>query len=276
MTAADRWDALVAARLGEIERLRPEHGPVGPSFWDARADRFAARGGVAEADDPLVAPLRRALRPTDTVLDVGAGTGRFALAVAPHVARVVALDPSTAMLSRLEEGARERGLSNVTCVHGDWLTADVGPADVVVCAYVLPVVTGVGAFVAKLARTARRRGFVFVSGASADAVHAPLWQHFHGRPRATAPTWLDARDVLAEQGLAVDPEIVELPVRARFPDLDEAVAAFRDDLVLPSDGDTERELAALLATWLVTDPGDGRLRPPIATLPAAVLSWTAA
>ena len=38
-----------------------------------------------------------------TVVDLGAGTGRFAAAVAPHVARLIAVDVSEAMLERLEQ-----------------------------------------------------------------------------------------------------------------------------------------------------------------------------
>lgn len=37
-----------------------------------------------------------------TVVDLGAGTGRFTMAIAPHVGRVVAVDVSPAMLSRLQ------------------------------------------------------------------------------------------------------------------------------------------------------------------------------
>jgi len=44
-----------------------------------------------------------------TVIDIGAGTGAFALAVQPHVGRVVAVDPSAAMVASM----RERGIEAV-------------------------------------------------------------------------------------------------------------------------------------------------------------------
>jgi SAM-dependent methyltransferase len=50
-----------------------------------------------------------------TVIDLGAGTGLFAQAVAPLARRVVAVDPSPAMLER----ARGRGLE---CVEAGFLT----------------------------------------------------------------------------------------------------------------------------------------------------------
>lgn len=272
MDAAQRWGELVRGRLDEIERLRPERGSMGPSFWDQRADRFAARMKDAEADEPLLAPLRQAVRPTDTVIDVGAGTGRFALALAPHVAEVIAVDPSDGMLDRLRGFAAERGLTNVRCEQGHWPEVDVGGADVVVCAYVLPVIADIAPFVDALDAAAARQVFVHLSGHVPDVLHAPFWQHFHGQPRATAPTYLDAAAVLAEQGLQPDVEIVEAPVRARFADLDEAVADFRDNLLLPETDDVIAALTSMLSAWLVDD-GAGWLRPPVATLPAAILSW---
>lgn len=273
MDAAQRWGELVRARLDEMERLRPDRGSVGPSFWDARAQRFAARMTDAESDEPLLAPLRAAVRRTDTVIDVGAGTGRFGLAVAPGVTEVVAVDPSEQMLAHFREIAAQRGITNVRCERGRWGEVDVGSADVVVCGYVLPVIADVVPFVRALDQAATREVVVYLSGHLPDALHAPFWLHFHGRPRATPPTYLDAIAVLAEQGFDPETEIVEAPVRARFADLDEAVADFRENLLLPDAADVTAELRRLLADWLVDD-GAARLRPPVATLPVAILRWT--
>jgi SAM-dependent methyltransferase len=57
-----------------------------------------------------VALLReRGIGPTSTVVDLGAGTGTFALALAPHVARVVGVDVSEAMVQTM----RARGVEAV-------------------------------------------------------------------------------------------------------------------------------------------------------------------
>ena len=270
---AQRWNELVRARLDELEALRPGGGPSSSSFWEARADQLAARMSDADADAPLLAPLVAALEPTDTVIDVGAGTGRFTLAVAPHVAEVVAVDPSEAMLEHLREAAARRGITNVRCERARW--EDATPrGDVVVCGYVLPLISDVAPFVRRLDAAARQQAFIYLSGTLPDVCHAPFWQHFRGQPRATAPTYLDALAVLQEQGLAPIARIVEAPVRARFADLDEAVSDFRDNLMLSETDEVVGELTDLLASWLV-DTGDGRLRPPFATLPVAILSWTA-
>ena len=68
--------------------------------------------------------LRRhgALSADATVVDLGAGTGRFALAAAEHCARVVAVDVSPAMLEHLRGRASEAGLSNLEAVQGGFLS----------------------------------------------------------------------------------------------------------------------------------------------------------
>jgi SAM-dependent methyltransferase len=58
---------------------------------------------------------------TSTLVDLGAGTGTLALAAAPFCRRVVAVDVSRAMLSRLQEKADQVGLGNVEGVQGGFL-----------------------------------------------------------------------------------------------------------------------------------------------------------
>jgi len=57
-----------------------------------------------------------------TVLDVGAGTGIFALQVAPLCRQVHAVDVSNAMLTFAQTRAQETGLANIAFHHGGFLT----------------------------------------------------------------------------------------------------------------------------------------------------------
>jgi len=120
--AGDRrsWVLSELAHAGR-ENLDPEH----VARYDAKEDA----GAAAE-----VAALRAAgLGGDATVVDLGAGTGQFTLAVAGAARRVVAVDVSPAMLEHLREKVRDRGLENVECVAGGFLTYEhVGePADLV-------------------------------------------------------------------------------------------------------------------------------------------------
>lgn len=270
--AATRWRKLVRARLGEMERLQPGRGAIGAAFWDGRAKRYASRMPAGAAtEDPFYRRLRRAVGRRGTVVDVGAGPGRFTLALAPNVAQVTAVDPSAGMLDICRRQARKLGLDNVTCVHGRWEETDVAPATVAFSSYVLPLVSDAPRFLRKLDEAATDRAFLYLGAFSLDAVMDPLWRHFHGSPRKPGPTYLDAVDVLRELGLSPAVEVVEVPSRARFKTPAEAAKDYRDQLCLPDTPEIRKELRGLLADWLVRR--DGALGPPLKTVPAAIISW---
>ena len=68
-----------------------------------------------------------------TVVDLGAGTGRFARAAAAHCRRVVAVDVSPAMIEHARRRADQAGASNVECVRAGFLSYrhSGAPADAV-------------------------------------------------------------------------------------------------------------------------------------------------
>jgi ubiquinone/menaquinone biosynthesis C-methylase UbiE len=68
---------------------------------------------------------------SSTLIDLGAGTGVFALAAAPICREVVAVDVSPVMLEALQREAKQRGITNVRCVRAGFLTYEGGPADFV-------------------------------------------------------------------------------------------------------------------------------------------------
>jgi SAM-dependent methyltransferase len=64
----------------------------------------------------------RGLDAGSTLVDLGAGTGAFALAAAAEAGRVVAVDPSPAMVAAAQANAAERRVTNVECVQAGFLT----------------------------------------------------------------------------------------------------------------------------------------------------------
>lgn len=84
-------------------------------FWDQIADRYAAK----PIADPAVyqrklAITKAELSPTQTVLDIGCGTGSLALELAPHVAHVHAIDISSEMIRIANTKKAAAGIDNVT------------------------------------------------------------------------------------------------------------------------------------------------------------------
>jgi SAM-dependent methyltransferase len=106
---------------------------AGPEHLDPRlVAAYDQKAGPDPVDD-LAVLRQHGLDERSTVVDLGAGTGRFALAVAPHCRQVVAVDVSPAMLELLRARASEARLVNVASVEAGFLSYehDGLPADVV-------------------------------------------------------------------------------------------------------------------------------------------------
>ena len=203
---------------------------------------------------------------------MGAGTGRFALALAPSVARVTAVEPAAAMLAVLQRDAAQLGVTNVTQVRATWEQAAVEPADVAFSSFVMTLVPDAGPFLAKLEASARRRVLLYLGAYSADALLDPLWRHFHDEPRTPGPSYLDALAVLRELGIDPFVKVVEVVDNRRFATIDEAIDHYREWLFLADTPDVRRELAGLLSAWLMGRRGAWRA--PLRAVPVAILEWT--
>ncbi len=178
---------------------------------------------------------------TDTLLDVGAGTGRFAVPLARQVRRVVAVDPSPAMLAELARAAEAAGIRNVTTVQARWEDAQVAPAEVVICAHVVYAIRLIGPFIEKLDAHVGRDGLLYMRVGQVDDWVAEAWEHVHGSPRLPHPDFRLLERVLQALRIPATLELVSFTNRVSYSDADEA----RDDLaerlgVQPGTAEAER------------------------------------
>lgn len=91
--------------------IQSQFGPVAANY---------ATSAVHVAGPDLTAMLAAAAPGgTERVLDAGSGAGHTALAFAPHVAEVVAVDLTEAMVAQGRGLARQRGLANITFQRAD-------------------------------------------------------------------------------------------------------------------------------------------------------------
>jgi putative AdoMet-dependent methyltransferase len=74
-----------------------------------------------------------------TVLDMGCGTGAFAIHAAKHLKKIYAVDVSKAMLRRARRKAKKANLDNIEFYHGGFLTYEhkAEPVDAIVSSRVL-------------------------------------------------------------------------------------------------------------------------------------------
>ncbi|MGZ4614032.1 MAG: class I SAM-dependent methyltransferase [Actinomycetes bacterium] len=199
------------------------------------------------AASPLLDRAREALRPGDTVLDVGAGAGAASLPLAPPAARVVAVDTQPSMLDALEADAARLGVA-VTRIEGQWpeAAAETPVCDVAVCSHVAYNVPALGPFAVALAAHARRRVVLELHATHPWVDLGPLWQQIHGQPRPAGPTAELALAVLREHGIDPQSQEWERPAPVLEGDQLATYVAFTRRRLCVS-ADREPEVAAYLA-----------------------------
>lgn len=112
--------------IDELAHAGPEHSDPGfVAGYDRKQGPFPDDEAAADID------VLRALGLDEqsTVVDMGAGTGRFVVSAAPVFGQVVAVDVSATMLDVLRARLASSGLTNVSCVQSGFLSYEHdGPA----------------------------------------------------------------------------------------------------------------------------------------------------
>jgi SAM-dependent methyltransferase len=119
-------DAALNVGLDELARAGSEHLDPG---YVARYDRKAS----LDPDEDIAVLGAHGFDADSTLIDIGAGTGTFALAAARVCKRVIAVDVSPAMVAVMRRKVSEASLTNVDCVTAGFLGYEHSgpPADVV-------------------------------------------------------------------------------------------------------------------------------------------------
>ncbi|WP_377508920.1 class I SAM-dependent methyltransferase [Octadecabacter sp. R77987] len=85
------------------------------SFWDKRARKYAASKIADQAAYEYTRERTRSyLASTDTVLEMGCGTGSTALELAPNVRQIIGTDVSSEMVKIATEKAHDQGVANAS------------------------------------------------------------------------------------------------------------------------------------------------------------------
>lgn len=104
----------------------PADTPAGRKAWDDYYTHLAEHCPTEKFSHPqgerLVEYLLKneILRKGDSVLDIGSGSGSYAIPLAMHGASVTALDCNAASLALLQRRSRRLGCTDVSCVQADW------------------------------------------------------------------------------------------------------------------------------------------------------------
>ncbi len=230
------------------------HGKDRVSHWDSKAKEFNKRVMKhKERAESQVAML--GLLPYETVLDVGAGTGRLAIPMARMARSVTALDQSAGMLACLQENMRTEGLENIQCLQKSWQDLgqdEIAQHDVVLSSNSLGVYDLKEAL-AKMDSLAKRAVYIFTftDHKRDDGFKEFLRRGKHGRRDHGPAGYLVIYNLLADMGIYADIKLMDWHSKEHYSSLDEAVTEWKQMHEVPAE--KELDLREFLSLRLVND-----------------------
>lgn len=130
------WNLVWNTEITVSDRQRLNQG----SFWDVAIESRQKFDGFSESlTDFQIGCV--ALKPNETVLEIGPGHGRLTVPLARTARSVTVVDPSASMLSKLQENAEQAKVENIRALNRTWESIEIGKDleqhDVVVASYSL-------------------------------------------------------------------------------------------------------------------------------------------
>jgi len=192
--------------LAEIQARRwaaREQGGKGGDAWRDRAHSFDAfvRKRWSRPDSSrrtVIAALQE--RPGATVLDIGAGTGSWAVLLARYARLVTAVEPSPAMVEVMKKNLADEGIDNVRIVQDTWPEAQVEVHDFSLCSHAMYGYPDLPAFIQRLLDVTRHTCFLVMRAPTIDGVLAEAARHLWGHPY-DSPNFQVAYNAMLQMGL---------------------------------------------------------------------------
>lgn len=175
---AQLWRQLIETRTQRTTRKVED-------AWAGRAQAFnehvKTRWEKEDSSRSFLVDLLKT-HPGSTVLDIGAGAGAWACLMAPHAARITALDPSSAMIAVMGENLKNAGTTNVEIVQASWPEAEVEEHDFCLCSHAMYDSPDLPAFVRRMEAVSRKGCVLVMRAPEPGGVMAELAREIWGQP----------------------------------------------------------------------------------------------
>ena len=205
----------------EISEGSRKH-PTDIEFWEERSSSFAQHAGKTRYPNEFLKLMR--LAPDLTVLDMGCGGGALAIPLAAKVRKVTAVDFSPNMLAIVGDICRERNITNIETILGewdsDWASLGIGKYDIAIASRSLHAEDS-APYIRKLINAARRQ--VFISSPEGDGPLDTKLLDFVGRKGPTKPDYRRLMDIIQSMGIRADVSFIDGDQTNKWPTFEEAV-----------------------------------------------------
>lgn len=263
--ALTAWANRVRANRDQAEAYREGEPPK--DFYAPMAASF--RADPLRTDEPALDALRNLVLPGETWLDIGAGGGRYALALAQKAGKVVAVEPSAGMRSVLGDGMTQYGISNIEVFPATWPFEPPPAVDVAFISHVGYDIEDIGPFLDAMERAASRLCVAVLLYEAPASVAAGAWPPVHGVERAVLPALPEFLTLLLARGKTPEVRLAGVRGPALYDDAEVARRFLRHQLFIQEGGAKD----ALLAAWLESHRTAEGIRIADHPLPIGVVTW---
>ena len=198
-------DPQLTRDLERLAAVREARAANAAAYFAANAHRWNRIRSLHVEDASVEHALLDAIAPagSETLVDIGTGTGRVLELFGPRVARGVGIDMSHDMLAIARNQLERAGLKHCQVRHGDMynLPAGAGSADIAVIHQVLHYADDPGAAIAEAARVLKHGGRLAVVDFAPHDVESLRSEHQHRRlgfGDDEVETWLRAAGLRPE------------------------------------------------------------------------------